>query len=814
MTSSIWTSIFGTGISQEDLKGPASLSEDACNDLVHSLVRLGYLGDIATSLDGKTFITQEQLTKDITSLLEKRNGRVSILDLPRALNANSDDIQARIVDLMKTNPGRYVQAQDELLKMEYLDEMVSQLNDELTKRGFWTVADQCRKYKFSLEFMKQLLRDKVGTVIKGQWDTADRGAVYTSWFIENEKSALSTVLQKLKEPTPLHALQARHVVQDQFFYALCEALSKDQDVPGVFMGMNDQGVFVPRPYKEQQAEMIEIFFRNNGFIEYTTIKKHGVTDPRAYLQTNHPSALLLDTHAVKESIWSIVDASVEDSISNLSWIDIKPLVPTPLTREDLSSLLRQLPSLKEPSRIAVSPEQDHSLTGLGGVAPQETTVVQDSILVTAGQFQKCLLNMGPLLDRKAKALVSWRLSFGGNARIEGEEDLEEMHVLGHVGGKTTSPALARANSKFAATVAKQQKKKFQDFLTIQDVKDEIRNLEPDFESVLVNAVAGTLYKDLLLNLRDRNRSVVLNQAEDEDEASDTEADVDSKEPARESNIGLIQLAAKGLSDKIRLASKGIDLFEDVIVRNSLSKYLLQSWCVEMLDILLLSCSLVETTTLSSPSDTATQARDRIRKSFHDCEQGSITSEVTQGPFIITAEDQQHLLTFVAADAVTSLQKLRKIVGGSCKYKSLVEFQTISQPFVDALPKTAVLGRDESQLLAGHLTELNHNLSGIKPQTGDALMLHIVTLIIFQSWTGNMLHASGKFVPRILRQLRVIVDKSSSSGSDIRLEQLDLLDKMLITVLAAAKQELDPLEGTSQPCQDVYNLGMELSAPQA
>lgn len=114
----------------------------------------------------------------------------------------------------------------------------------------------------------------------------------------------------------------------------------------------------------------------------------------------------------------------------------------------------------------------------------------------------------------------------------------------------------------------------------------------------------------------------------------------------------------------------------------------------MLDILVLSCSLLETTTLSSSSGTATQARDRVRKSFYDREQGSITSEVKQGPFIITAEDQQHLLTFVAADAATGLQKLRKIVGGSCKYKSLVEFQTISQPFVDTLPETAVAGRDE------------------------------------------------------------------------------------------------------------------------
>ncbi|KAG0026983.1 E3 UFM1-protein ligase 1 [Podila clonocystis] len=783
MTSSIWTSIFGTGISQDDLKGPSSLSEDACNDLVHSLVRLGYLGDIATSLDGKTFITQEQLTKDITSLLEKRNGRVSILELPRALNANSDDIQARIMDLMKANPGRYVQAQDELLKMEYLDEMVSQLNDELIKRGFWTVADQCRKHKFSLEFMKQFLRDKVGAIIKGQWDTADRGAVYTTWFIEKEKTAFSTMLQELKEPTPLHVLQARHVVQDQFFYALCDMLSKDQDLPGVFKGISDQGIFVPRPYKEQQAEMIESFFRNNGFIEYSIIKKHGVTDPKGYIQTNHPSAILLDTHAVKESIWSIVDASVEDSISNLSWIDIKTLVPTPLTKEDLSSLLRQLPSLKEPSRIDVSPEQDHSLTGLGGGAPQETTIVQDSIVVTSGQLQKCLLEMGPLLDRKAKALVSWRLSFGGDARIEGDENLEDMNVFGLLGGKTTSLSLARVNSKLSATVAKQQKKKIQDFLTIQDVMDEIRKLDPDFEPALVSAVAGTLYKDLLLNLRDRNRSVVLNQVEDEGEASGADIDVDSKEPMREDDIGLIQLAARDLSDRIRLASKGIDLFE------------------------------AETATPGPSLDTAMQAKDRIRKSFYDRGESSTASEDIQVPFVVSSEDQQHLLTFVAADAATGLQKLRKIVGGSCKHKSLVEFQTISQSFVESLPQTTVARRDASQLLTDHLAELNQNLSGIKPQAGDALMLHIVALVVFQSWTGNMLHASGKFVPRILRQLRAIAEKPSYSGSDSRLGQLDLLDRMLTDVLAAAKQELDPVEGAS-PCQSVYNLGMELSAPPA
>lgn len=133
---------------------------------------------------------------------------------------------------------------------------------------------------------------------------------------------------------------------------------------------------------------------------------------------------------------------------------------------------------------------------------------------------------------------------------------------------------------------------------------------------------------------------------------------------------------------------------DVTVRNSLSKYLLQSWCTEMLDILILSCSLVETATPSPSLDTAMQAKDHVRKSFYDRGQGLTASEAKQAPFAVSTEDQQHLLAFVAADAATGLQKLRKIVGGSCKHKSLVEFQTISQPFVENLFESAGTLRDE------------------------------------------------------------------------------------------------------------------------
>jgi len=80
MTSAIWKTLFGQPDNPEDLQGPTSLSEDACADLVHSLLRLGYIADIATGADGKTFITHQQLQDDILLQLEKHNGTAFTLE--------------------------------------------------------------------------------------------------------------------------------------------------------------------------------------------------------------------------------------------------------------------------------------------------------------------------------------------------------------------------------------------------------------------------------------------------------------------------------------------------------------------------------------------------------------------------------------------------------------------------------------------------------------------------------------------------------------------------------------------------------------
>ncbi|KAG0286578.1 E3 UFM1-protein ligase 1 [Linnemannia gamsii] len=860
MTTTIWKTFFGQADNPDDLKGQASLSEEACGDLIHSLARLGYLSNIATSLDGKAFITHEQLDSDILSLLDKRNGRVSVLDLPRALNANSSDIQDRIQVLIRSRPGKIFHIQDELIKLEYLQEMTIQLNEELLQRGFLTALEVSRKFKFGIDFIRQFMKDRVGSTIPGQWDTVDRGLVVAAWFHDQEKAALLKTLHQLNEPTSLASLRAKNVVQEQLMYGLCDTLAKETGLPGTFKGVGDQGTFVPQPYEQQQSDWIEIFFKDNGFIELDAVKKRGVADPKTYMQTNHPTALLLETHAVKESIWSIIDASVEDTIANLSWIDIKPLVPSPLTKEDISRLIQQLPSLAEPTfRIPIAPEQDSSLTGLNGGSPQETLVIQDSIVVTSGQFQKCLLRMGPLLDRKAKALLSWRLSFGNTNNDDdlaggigsGEGNTGDIISNDGVGlralldqasaitGGAGSGQGSRKSQKGKQTQLQQGakvdgKKQLRDFLTIQDIKEEIREMEPDFDSAVVSATAGILYKDLLQNLKDRNRSMVLRAQEEEElEGEESQDAVDEEQESAQkatawSNSAMVEI--QSLSKRIQLSAKGIEVFEDGTVRNSLSKYLLQSLCVELLDLATLyltsitSISKDSNTTNSptAPSKNAEETRDRLKEAYSEHHSQTEAFSAGKGPFLLPSEDATTLLTkLIPKDQVDPLKKLRKLTAGSGKEKNLTEYLNVwlglANSSTSGLGKVDVTGTDDSTKLSEHLRELHRVLVGIEPQTDSgALMLHIVTLTAFQRWTGRMLHASGKYVPRILRQLRTTIgqqqdqEQSSSAGS-----QLDLLEKMMGQVMSNLKQTQDESEpGSEQDAkqlwQAVHDLGIDLT----
>lgn len=381
-------------------------------------------------------------------------------------------------------------------------------------------------------------------------------------------------------------------------------------------------------------------------------------------------------------------------------------------------------------------------------------MIQDSIVVTSGQFQKCLLRMGPLLDRKAKMLLSWRLSFGntnndddladGGGQGEDAEgvfsnDTASLRSLldqasAITGGGPGSKKSQKGKQTQQQRLQQQQgiksdgKKQLRDFLTIQDVKDEIREMEPDFDSEVVNATAGILYKDLLQNLKDRNRSMVLrSQEEDEEQGQGGEEDQgavieDQAQKTREavwSNAAMSEI--QSLSKRIQLSYKAIEVFEgnierkrrylveehtngskgeltlflsyrllstvDGTVRNSLSKYLLQSLCVELLDLtaLYLTTFIKDSaaTSPTAPSKNAEEARDRLQKAYSEHHSQTEAFSAGKGPFLLPSEDAAMLLSeLIPKDQVDPIKKMRKLTAGSGKEKNLAEYLNVWSDLVN------------------------------------------------------------------------------------------------------------------------------------
>ncbi|KAG0228418.1 E3 UFM1-protein ligase 1 [Actinomortierella wolfii] len=817
---------FGGNGYEKHQEYPERITEAACDDLVQSLVRLGFIPQVIPSLDGKEYWTSEKLGQTIVSRLTKLGGRVSLLDLPRTLNIESSSVQEVIQDLLRSQPGKFIQVQDDLLEIEYLAKMTAEMSLELEQRGFLTTVEQSKNYNLGLDFMRQFLKDRVGNQIHGVWDTIDQGFVYAEWYKTQQRKALLKLLGDVKEPTALATLRAKRVVHDQFFFGLCDALAKEAgDIfPGAIKGLHDQGTFVPRQFVRHQASSIETFFEQNGFIAYENVVKHGINDPKSYIRKLRPNALLLETHAVHESVWSIVDASVEHAITSVSWVDIKH-------------------------------QNSDVVTGFEGVgSPYDTFILHDRIVLTSGQIQKCLLKMDPLLENRLKTLKSWRLSFGsmglildnhvedtvglggdgrGTETSTDERRKQILQVISQKGRKdrikVVSPSSSKSKGKGSGSDLRNsrdgpsnQKKCLEEFLTLADIVAELETQEPDFEPMLTDAIARVLHRPLLSQLKERNRQLIIDQVEEQADDGLSEKNV--------GGVTIVKQASQLLDyinqtqDKIFAYADGIKLFEDSSVMNSLSKYLLQSICSELLSLYILFASF-SSLSLDQISDSL-QGRllQQYWKSVTQATKsnGEHAAEQQQ-PFTIEGNDLVALEDGLQPSQAEVVKKWRKSISGSCKWKSLDELcKTLqSRPTTEFEKERMEHGATilspaarKQETLKRYLNNLRITLVDVDMTTSKALLVHIVTLIVFQAWTGDMLHASGKYVPKILKQLHNTVAATTEDNErDERRQHLAKLEQLMQVVIEEAKGGGNSSLATDDItalCQSIFDYGLNLT----
>ena len=58
-----------------------------------------------------------------------------------------------------------------------------QVNDRLQEQGHVTVAELAKSYDLPPEFLREVVEEKIGKVIKGQVDSQDKDVIFTDSFV-------------------------------------------------------------------------------------------------------------------------------------------------------------------------------------------------------------------------------------------------------------------------------------------------------------------------------------------------------------------------------------------------------------------------------------------------------------------------------------------------------------------------------------------------------------------------------------------------------------------------------------------------------
>lgn len=244
-------------------------------------------------------------------------------------------------------------------------------------------------------------------------------------------------------------------------------------------------------------------------------------------------------------------------------------------------------------------------------------------------------------------------------------------------------------------------------ITIQEIKKSIKEmLENDgLEDVMVD-IAN--YYEMQINKYATNKAQEL-----------YEVSLQNSMQNRKQNHSSLQDKLNNLLNDIRLYEKGLKMFSSTDTQSQLAKYLLKSFGTEFVnEIGIYVANESELTFLNSSSaQLTTEQRNRIAQ---ECE-------------------ASYKQTFGA---------LNKSLNGNIE-DFLTAAENVLVPCSMIVKK--VDKKKDKQIILTHKQGL---LDQLFKSNDPSLVLHLACLVIFTIATGNMLHASGKFVSSILEFLGV------------------------------------------------------------
>uniref|UniRef100_A0A336LPR7 E3 UFM1-protein ligase 1 homolog n=1 Tax=Culicoides sonorensis TaxID=179676 RepID=A0A336LPR7_CULSO len=733
------------------LAAKAKLSERNCVEVVTLLIEKGLIDVIFTN-DGKEYLTNDQLEKEINDELYVSGGRINLVDLSRNLNVDLQRVTTAAERVVEENASiRMILGQ--LIDESYIQRIATEINEKLAQMGELNVADITVSYDLPSDFlMREVLEKYLGTLIFGKQDISNPRIFFTQSYVQRCKAKIRGALSGITVPTPVSAILSQAGLKERIFFTLI----REVHVQGSLTSRSVDAQYIPHIYTKMQSDWVKSFYKQNGYLELS-LSGLGVSDPKTFIQSQltgekykQLNSVIVDQRTIDQ-----VSSSLEECISTSSYLDISTIVPQTFTEKDFDQLISLCltPTMRKAtllfgSTIITLKYLDDLIKPCHEVVKEKAKEAVDS-----GRYQQYIME-----KQLSQVKNQEKDDITDNVKMDKREERRKKAAGGAQGGGAQGRETKTKSTKKHNRNQRKQESDSEDENDIQvsnkKKKDPTFNLinTNDIKKVIVKPLEEEGLEDLAGEIAahffPQLSKTALNLTHELFESTQQ-----NKTQNRRHTHAALQDKLNTLINDIRLYEKGLKLFS-ADFQPQLIKYLLKSLGTDICNEL--------ATYIANESNLATNGNP------------------------LTPEQRLKISQECEKEYKSSLQTLIKSLQGT----SIDEFLTAAETCLQAcsmILKKVDKKKDRTLILC-HKHELLEQLSNA---TDPALVLHLTVLIIFTIATGNILHASGRHVSAIMSFLQTHI---SSEQSKVLMEYHDLVLKMLSSENSEeAKIELERLE---------------------
>lgn len=661
------------------------LSERNCIELVNKLIELKLI-DVIYTLDGKEYITDKHLEKEILDELAAHGGRINIVDLQQILNVDLGYIEAKISELLKQDKTLLL-VQGFLMNRTYLEKMCDEINDTLQEAGQLTVSDLTKEFGLPTGFLLEHIEASLGIRIMGRLDKTDSGVLYTESYVARYQARIRGQFSAITRPTPLGPIISQGNYHSKLFQSVLSDLVSSGQLLGSIHGRAEKAVYIPEIHIKLQNSWVDSFLASNGYIEYDAISRLGIDNPQEYLNRrygNQTKLLKLETCCVGQLVTTRVEATLEEAQSSNGWVDVMTILPSPCTPADGNKILL-----------------------LFSKSYPELLVFDMTIVASKTFVQACFELFQPLVTEKAQKISVTNAALCAelmSPQVEAprKEKKEEKRKKGGAEKKGQRGKEPDAELEDGDEGSRKRVSKELQFMSTKEIAAFLMTKYPDCSEEFLTELAGSLYGRLQDAYLHALKTLV-----------STSNEGPSQVQQRKQHTNL-QESIQGLWNSVKLFQKAIQLFEGDIA-SQLSKYLLRTHCTDLLNMVI--CYLSKDKGIQLPED-------------HK----------------LTAKDRTTIILNLPEGMRKSLKANSIAVNGKDVEDFLKQFEALCEEEFCGVMLKKLDKKKERQLLFSHQQSL---LAALKEEKEPAMALHLTSVLLFQRCTNCIIHAPGRLVPSII-----------------------------------------------------------------